>query len=114
MNIGGLAATLIPWATNNRWGGDINDLRAFRVPLYVALASPVLTFIAEFFLVVDLLVESPCWLLMKGRVEQCRKALVFLNPKDTKEDIETKMASLSTLWRGGCQGRACELQRQGV
>jgi SP family general alpha glucoside:H+ symporter-like MFS transporter len=89
VNIGGLAATVIPWATNKRWPGE-DDLRSFRVPLYVALAAPVLTLIAEVFL----LVESPYWLMMKGRKEQARKALAFINPKSSEVDLDRAVAVL--------------------
>jgi hypothetical protein len=89
VNIGGLAATVIPWATNKRWPGE-DDLRSFRVPLYVALAAPVLTLIAEVFL----LVESPYWLMMKGRKEQARKALAFINPKSSEIDLDRAVAVL--------------------
>jgi hypothetical protein len=89
VNIGGLAATVIPWATNKRWPGE-DDLRSFRVPLYVALAAPVLTLIAE----VVLLVESPYWLMMKGRKEQARKALAFINPKSSEVDLDRAVAVL--------------------
>jgi MFS family permease len=89
VNIGGLAATVIPWATNKRWPGE-DDLRSFRVPLYVALAAPALTLIAEVFL----LVESPYWLMMKGRKEQARKALAFINPKSSEVDLDRAVAVL--------------------
>lgn len=75
MNIGALAATIIPWACNNKWGSDVDDLRAFKVPLYIALALPTLTLILELFV----LVESPWWLLLKGRRDQARKSLLALN-----------------------------------
>lgn len=89
VNIGGLAATIIPWATFKRWPGE-DDLRSFRVPLYVALAAPALTLIAEVFL----LVESPYWLMMKGRKEQARKALAFINPKSSEVDLDRAVAVL--------------------
>ena len=89
VGIGGLAATVIPWATTRRWPGE-DDLRSFRVPLYIALAAPVLTLAAELFL----LVESPYWLMMKGRKEQARKTLAFINPKTSDEDLDRAVAVL--------------------
>lgn len=81
MNIGGLIATLLPWGTNLRWQSDVNDLRAFRVSLYVALALPTISLILMLFL----LVESPWWLLMHGRRDEARANLVRINGERTVE-----------------------------
>ncbi len=83
-------ATVIPWATNNKWKANIDDLRAFRVPLYVALAAPTLTLIAELFL----LVESPYWLMMRGKMEQAKKSIAFLNPRMSEGELQTHFAML--------------------
>ena len=66
-------------------GSDINDLRAFRVPLYIGLAVPTLVGIFELLI----LVESPSWLLMRGKREQARKSLNYIYSwqKDTNTDI---------------------------
>jgi hypothetical protein len=90
VNLGGLLATVIPWATNKAFGSDINDLRAFRVPLYVALAAPTITLVAELFL----LVESPYWLMMKGRKDQAMRSITFLNPRMSEDELSIHFAML--------------------
>jgi len=90
MNIGGLFATLVTWGANNRFGSNINDLRAFRIPLYVALALPTISLIAE----LCILVESPWWLLMRGRKTEARKALDYMHSWEDSYDGEATMAEL--------------------
>ncbi|GAA5987219.1 hypothetical protein JCM10908_001864 [Rhodotorula pacifica] len=90
MNIGGLAATLIPWGTEKAYGGDPSDNRAFRVPLYVAIACPTITLLLQLIF----LVESPWWLLMKGRQEQARKSLDYLYGKAPGYDSDKAIAEL--------------------
>ncbi|GAA5922793.1 hypothetical protein JCM3775_006138 [Rhodotorula graminis] len=87
MNIGGLAATIIPWATNNHFGLDD---RAFRVPLYVALACPTISLALELWL----LPESPWWLLMKGKKDQARKSLDYLYSSQPNYDSDRSLAEL--------------------
>jgi len=82
-----LAATIIPWATNKRWGLDD---RAFRVPLYVALACPTISLALELWL----LPESPWWLLMKGRKDQARKSLDYLYSSQPNYDSDRSLAEL--------------------
>jgi len=89
MNIGGLMATLIPWGTLKRWP-DIDDHRSFRVPLYVALALPTISLVAE----LCLLCESPWWLLMRGRRDDARKALDYINSWQEDYDGDAAFAQL--------------------
>lgn len=74
VNIGGLAATLIPWGTLKAYP-DIDDQRSFRVPLYVALALPTISLVAQ----LVWLVESPWWLVMRNRSAEAQKALEYIN-----------------------------------
>ncbi|KAG0655501.1 hypothetical protein C6P46_000847 [Rhodotorula mucilaginosa] len=90
MNIGGLAATLIPWGTQKHYGVDPTDNRAFRVPLYVAIACPTITLVLQLLL----LVESPWWLMMKGCQDQARKALDYLYGKTPGYDSDKAVAEL--------------------
>lgn len=98
MNIGGLAATLIPWGTNKHYGGDPTDDRAFRVPLYVALACPTISLVLELWL----LPESPWWLMMKGHKDKARKALDYLYGCQPNYDSDRAVAELecvtSSIW----------------
>lgn len=88
--IGGLIAIVVPYGTQARWGGDVNDLRAFRVALYAALALPTITLILELFL----LVESPYYLLMRGRKEEARKSLDYINGTAPGYDSDRALAEL--------------------
>ncbi|GAA5999662.1 uncharacterized protein JCM10292_003680 [Rhodotorula paludigena] len=90
MNIGGLAATLIPWGTNKHYGSDPTDDRAFRVPLYVALACPTISLVLELWL----LPESPWWLMMKGHKDKARKALDYLYGCQPNYDSDRAVAEL--------------------
>lgn len=90
MMIGGLIAIVVPYGTQARWGGDVNDLRAFRVALYAALALPTITLILELFL----LVESPYYLLMRGRKEEARKSLDYINGTAPGYDSDRALAEL--------------------
>ncbi|KAL8291287.1 hypothetical protein RQP46_002265 [Phenoliferia psychrophenolica] len=90
MNIGGLAATIVPWACNSKWGSDVDDVRAFKVPLYIALGIPTLTLILELFV----LVESPWWLLFKGRRDEARASLLRLNGGVPGYSVEKDLAQL--------------------
>lgn len=88
--VGGLFATVVPWATTQAYP-DVNDHRSFRIPLYIAVALPVITLILEIFL----LVESPYWLMMRGRVADTKKSLRFMYPKATEEEVEMTCAQLA-------------------
>ncbi|GFZ45718.1 hypothetical protein JCM24511_03447 [Saitozyma sp. JCM 24511] len=90
MNIGGLFATLVSYGTQTAYGSNIDDLRAFRIPLYVALALPTISLLAE----LCILVESPWWLLMRGRKEQARKNLDYIYSWQDNYDSEAMMAAL--------------------
>lgn len=90
MNIGGLLATIIPWKTNQVYGGDIMDERSFRVPLYCALASPTISLILQIFL----LPESPWYYMLKGRREDARKSLLFVNGKSPNFDVDQALLEL--------------------
>jgi hypothetical protein len=90
VNIGGLFATLVSWGTQKRWGGDIDNLLAFRVPLYVALALPTVSLICELLV----LVESPWWLIMRGRRDEARKALDYIHSWQKDYDSDAKFAEL--------------------
>ncbi|KAJ9107001.1 hypothetical protein QFC19_002869 [Naganishia cerealis] len=90
MAIGGLFATVVPWATTKAYP-DVNDHRSFRIPLYIAVTLPVITLIAEFFL----LVESPYWLMMRGRAADARKSIRFMYPKVSDEEIDMTVAQLA-------------------
>jgi len=70
---------------------DLLSNRSFRVPLYMAIAMPVITLVAELFL----LVESPYWLMLRGRREDARKSLAFLNPNSTAEQLDLAVDTLS-------------------
>lgn len=83
-------ATLIPWGTQKHYGVDPTDNRAFRVPLYVAIACPTITLILQLLL----LVESPWWLMMQGRQDQARKALDYLYGKTPGYDSDKAVAEL--------------------
>lgn len=85
-----LAATLIPWGTEKHYGVDPTDNRAFRVPLYVAIACPTITLVLQLIL----LVESPWWLMMKGRQDQARKSLDYLYGKTPGYDSDKAVAEL--------------------
>jgi hypothetical protein len=52
---------------------------------------PVITLVLELFL----LVESPYWLMMRGRVADARKAIRFMYPKVSEEEIEMTCAQLA-------------------
>jgi hypothetical protein len=107
MNIGGLIATVVPWTTNKH-RSNVNDLRSvhtnlhcrqsrlivlfcflplhrsFKVPLYIAIAMPAGTLIAELFL----LVESPYCLMLRSRKEDAKKSLRFINLKCSEEELD--------------------------
>jgi hypothetical protein len=68
----------------------VNDSRAFKVPLYMALASPTITLVLQLFL----LPESPWWLLMKGRKDAARKSLLFMNSGNKNFDPEQAILEL--------------------
>jgi hypothetical protein len=57
----------------------------------MAIAMPAVTLIAELFL----LVESPYWLMLRGRKEDARKSLAFLNPNSTAEQLDLAVDTLS-------------------
>ena len=90
MNIGGLFATLVSWGAQKNYGADINDLRAFRIPLYVALALPTISLICESLV----LVESPWWLIMRGRKAEARKALDYIHSWQDDYDSDAMFAQL--------------------
>jgi hypothetical protein len=89
-----------------KWGANINDLRAFRVPLYIGLAVPTLCAVFE----IGLLVESPWWLLMHGKRDRARKSLEFIHSWQRDRNIEALFAELEyTLQK---EAAYKELQRQ--
>ncbi|KAJ9114713.1 hypothetical protein QFC22_005589 [Naganishia vaughanmartiniae] len=90
MAIGGLFATVVPWATTKAYP-DVNDHRSFRIPLYIAVALPIMTLILQLFM----LVESPQWLLMRGRTDDARKSIRFMYPKVSDEEIDMTLAQLA-------------------
>lgn len=57
----------------------------------MAIALPVVTLVAQLFL----LVESPYWLMLRGRREDAKKSLAFLNPNSTDEQLELAVDTLS-------------------
>jgi MFS family permease len=103
---GALISTLVTYGTNTKWGANIDDQRAFRVPLYIGLAVPTLCAFFELFI----LVESPWWLLMKGKREQARKSLEYLYSWQKNVDIDAKFAELEYTLRK--EAEAKELQKQ--
>jgi hypothetical protein len=80
----------VPWATTKAYP-DVDDHRSFRIPLYIAVALPIITLILE----LCLLVESPYWLMMRGRVADARKSIRFMYPKVSEEEIEMTCAQLA-------------------
>ncbi|KAJ9117070.1 hypothetical protein QFC24_006529 [Naganishia onofrii] len=90
MAIGGLFATVVPWATTKAYPG-VDDHRSFRIPLYIAVALPVITLALELFM----LVESPQWLLMRGRTADARKSIRFMYPMVSEEEIDMTCAQLA-------------------
>lgn len=101
MNIGQLAATLIPWGTLKAFP-DIDDERSFRVPLYVALALPTITLVLELLY----LVESPWWLVMRGKIDDARKALIFINKSVPDFDVDEALMQLEYTLRKESEQRA--------
>lgn len=57
----------------------------------MAIAMPAITLIAELFL----LVESPYWLMLRGRKEDAKKSLRFINPKCSEEELDLAVETLS-------------------
>ncbi|BEJ10589.1 hypothetical protein CspHIS471_0100110 [Cutaneotrichosporon sp. HIS471] len=74
LNIGTLIASFVPFAATRSFGAESE--KAFRVPLYVALALPTIAVIAE----LCVLVESPWWLYLHGRRDEARAVLLRLRP----------------------------------
>ncbi|GFZ46522.1 hypothetical protein JCM24511_04769 [Saitozyma sp. JCM 24511] len=88
MTFGSLLSTLVTYGTNLKWGADINDDRAFRVPLYIGLAVPTLVLIFELFI----LVESPSWLIMRGKRDKARSNLAYIHSWQKDFDLERAFA----------------------
>ncbi len=74
MNLGTLIAAFVPFAATRTFGS--HSEKAFRVPLYVALALPTISVAAE----LCVLVESPWWLYLHGRRDEARAVLLRLRP----------------------------------
>ncbi|KAF3809698.1 High-affinity glucose transporter RGT2 [Colletotrichum gloeosporioides] len=79
VTIGTLLGTIIDWATAQR-----PDKSAYLIPLGVVYAVPVVIAASLFFIP-----ESPRWLIMRDRIEEGRKALVWLRP--TGVDVEDEV-----------------------
>lgn len=70
--------------SNNAWGANVYDDKGWRVPLYVGLAAPTFTLVGMLLLIP----ESPYWLMLKGRVEDSKRALARLHPNVSAEEIQ--------------------------
>ncbi|KAF4832979.1 Major facilitator-type transporter ecdD [Colletotrichum tropicale] len=79
VTMGTLLGTIIDWATAQR-----PDKSAYLIPLGVVYAVPVVIAASLFFIP-----ESPRWLIMRDRIEEGRKALVWLRP--TGVDVEDEV-----------------------
>lgn len=90
MTFGSLLSTLVTYGTNLKWGADINDDQAFRVPLYIGLAVPTLVLIFDLFI----LVESPSWLIMRGKRDKARSNLAYIHSWQKDFDLERAFAEL--------------------
>lgn len=84
VSLGSLIGTLVTWAANQAWGGDVLDNRGWKVPLYVGLAAPTITLIA----MAILMPESPYWLILKDRIEDAKRSLQTLHPNKSPAEID--------------------------
>lgn len=80
----------MPWATTKAYPG-VDDHRSFRIPLYIALGLPTITLVLELFF----LVESPNWLLMRGRPADARKSIRAMYPRVSEAEIDMTCAQLA-------------------
>lgn len=84
VSLGSLIGTIVIWAANQAWGGDVLDNRGWKVPLYVGLAAPTVTIIA----MALLMPESPYWLILKDRIEDAKRSLQRLHPNKSPAEID--------------------------
>lgn len=79
-----MIGNIITYVANQTWGSDPFDNRAWRVPLYVGLATPTISLIG----MALMMPESPYWLILQHRVKDAQASLKDLHP--TKSDDEIK------------------------
>ena len=87
LSLGALIGSLVTYAGNQAYGGNVLDNRGWKVPLYVGLAAPTVLLVFQIFL----LRESPYWLTLKNKTEQARKSLRFMHPNRTDAEIDEEV-----------------------
>ncbi|KAL7420436.1 hypothetical protein Q5752_004386 [Cryptotrichosporon argae] len=86
LSLGALIGNLVTFAGNQAFP-SASDNSGWRVPLYVGLAVPTLSLILFLFL----LVESPYWLVLKGKNDRAAHSIRKLFPHRTPDEVQDSL-----------------------
>ncbi|KAH6957824.1 general substrate transporter [Ilyonectria sp. MPI-CAGE-AT-0026] len=84
LSLGAMIGNIVTYVANQTWGSDPFDNRAWRVPLYIGLATPTISLIGMALMIP----ESPYWLILQHRVKDTQASLKRLHPTKSDEEIK--------------------------